>query len=100
MLPTNGWLAIAFETNNPGAWLLHCHIVRSLSTPLSHHPPTHPLTLPQAWHADDGFAVQFIESQSNMLEIAPLPADYDSQCAAWNEHYPEHAPYLQSDSGI
>lgn len=35
-----------------------------------------------------------------MLEIAPLPADYDSQCAAWNEHYPEHAPYLQADSGI
>lgn len=39
MLPTNGWLAIAFETNNPGAWLLHCHIVRSPS--LSYHPPTH-----------------------------------------------------------
>jgi hypothetical protein len=27
MLPTNGWVAIAFETNNPGAWLMHCHIV-------------------------------------------------------------------------
>lgn len=27
MLPTNGWLAIAFKTDNPGAWLMHCHIV-------------------------------------------------------------------------
>lgn len=27
MLPTNGWLALAFLTNNPGAWLFHCHIV-------------------------------------------------------------------------
>lgn len=27
MLPADGWLVIAFETNNPGAWLMHCHIV-------------------------------------------------------------------------
>jgi len=33
MLNTNGWLALAFQTDNPGAWLMHCHI---------------------AWHADDG----------------------------------------------
>lgn len=25
-LPAAGWLVIAFETDNPGAWLLHCHI--------------------------------------------------------------------------
>ncbi|KAI5366534.1 putative multicopper oxidase, type 1, carbohydrate binding module family 20, cupredoxin [Septoria linicola] len=79
MLPSNGWLAIAFETNNPGAWLLHCHI---------------------AWHADDGFAVQFIESQSSMLETAPLPGDFNRQCDAWNDYYPDNAPYLQHDSGI
>ncbi len=28
MLPAGGWLVIAFPTDNPGAWLLHCHIVR------------------------------------------------------------------------
>lgn len=27
MLPANGWLVLAFETINPGAWLMHCHIV-------------------------------------------------------------------------
>lgn len=27
MLPTNGWLALAFQSDNPGAWIMHCHIV-------------------------------------------------------------------------
>jgi FtsP/CotA-like multicopper oxidase with cupredoxin domain len=26
MLPAWGWLAVAFRTNNPGAWLFHCHV--------------------------------------------------------------------------
>lgn len=26
MLNTGGWLAIAFQTDNPGAWVMHCHI--------------------------------------------------------------------------
>lgn len=30
MLPADGWLVLAFETNNPGAWLMHCHIVSHL----------------------------------------------------------------------
>lgn len=28
MLPASGYLVIAFETDNPGAWLMHCHIGR------------------------------------------------------------------------
>lgn len=27
MLPGQGWLVIGFVTDNPGAWLMHCHIV-------------------------------------------------------------------------
>lgn len=26
---TGGWLVISFLTDNPGAWLMHCHIVRT-----------------------------------------------------------------------
>lgn len=26
MLPAGGWLVVAFNTDNPGAWLFHCHI--------------------------------------------------------------------------
>lgn len=29
-LPADGWLAIAFPADNPGAWLFHCHIVSPL----------------------------------------------------------------------
>ena len=37
-LPVGGWLVIAFPSDNPGAWLMHCHIV-SLWT-------SYPLSLP------------------------------------------------------
>ena len=32
-LPRHGWLVLAFITDNPGAWLMHCHIVSHLSLP-------------------------------------------------------------------
>lgn len=32
MLPAGGWLVLAFETNNPGAWIMH---VRAYVSPLS-----------------------------------------------------------------
>lgn len=31
-LPAGGWMVIAFPTDNPGAWLLHCHVSLSLSS--------------------------------------------------------------------
>lgn len=42
MLPGNGWLIVAFQNNNPGAWLFHCHIAVSklvLHSLLSKSPP-------------------------------------------------------------
>ncbi|KAK4443526.1 Cupredoxin [Podospora aff. communis PSN243] len=39
-LPQNGFVLLAFETDNPGAWLLHCHI---------------------EWHLHDGFAMSVVE---------------------------------------
>ncbi|EME38505.1 carbohydrate-binding module family 20 protein [Dothistroma septosporum NZE10] len=79
MLPTNGWVALAFQTDNPGAWVMHCHII---------------------WHADEGFSVQFLESKDTMLSIDPLPSDFQSQCDGWDSYYPTSAAYLQDDSGI
>lgn len=35
-----------------------------------------------------------------MLDVDPLPSDYDSQCAAWEEYFPANSYYAQSDSGI
>jgi FtsP/CotA-like multicopper oxidase with cupredoxin domain len=33
-LPEGGWLAIRFLADNPGAWLLHCHINSHLAVSL------------------------------------------------------------------
>ncbi|CDP01153.1 unnamed protein product [Coffea canephora] len=30
-VPKNGWTAIRFKANNPGVWLLHCHLERHLT---------------------------------------------------------------------
>ncbi|KAL3845850.1 hypothetical protein ACJIZ3_003253 [Penstemon smallii] len=30
-VPRNGWTAIRFRANNPGVWLMHCHLDRHLS---------------------------------------------------------------------
>jgi FtsP/CotA-like multicopper oxidase with cupredoxin domain len=77
MLVGNGYLLIGFETDNPGAWLMHCHI---------------------GWHTDEGFALQFLERER---EIDPL-IDFDAlqdNCASWNTY---DATYNidQEDSGI
>lgn len=79
MLPSGGWLALAFQTDNPGAWLMHCHI---------------------AWHADEGFAVQFLESASSIQSVSPIGTAFDNQCSAWSSFYPSKAAYIKGDSGI
>ncbi|KAK6115434.1 hypothetical protein DH2020_007703 [Rehmannia glutinosa] len=30
-VPRNGWTAIRFRANNPGVWLMHCHLERHIS---------------------------------------------------------------------
>ncbi|KAF2739761.1 laccase precursor [Polyplosphaeria fusca] len=75
ILPGNGWLALAFPSDNPGAWLMHCHI---------------------AWHVSDGLAVQFLESKSTM----PLPdQSWEDTCSRWYT-YQQTMPYPKSDSGL
>ncbi|KAM0449323.1 hypothetical protein ACHAO4_007670 [Trichoderma viride] len=77
MLPASGYLVLAFETDNPGAWLMHCHI---------------------GWHTSEGFGLQWVVRQS---EIADL-LDYDSlnsTCAAWTS-YTSTNSVIEDDSGI
>ncbi|KAH9223453.1 extracellular dihydrogeodin oxidase/laccase [Leptodontidium sp. 2 PMI_412] len=77
MLPSSGYLVIAFETDNPGAWLMHCHI---------------------GWHVSEGFALQLVE---RIDEINAL-TDFDtlnSTCAAWDT-YAEISGVELEDSGV
>jgi hypothetical protein len=77
MLPAGGWLVIAFETDNPGAWLMHCHI---------------------AWHVGEGLAVQFLERASEIPSTFSL-GNIASECAAWDEWYAT-SYYKKDDSGL
>lgn len=83
--PIGGYVWIAFQINNPGAWLMHCHI---------------------AWHASAGLSLQFIEQPGRirgLMEQAGALPDLTDRCEDWTEHYntvniPKGA--LQDDSGI
>jgi len=50
LLPSNGYVVIAFKTDNPGSWLMHCHI---------------------AYHASFGLALQVLERQQAAAAIWP-----------------------------
>ncbi|KAL9082176.1 MAG: hypothetical protein Q9159_006641 [Coniocarpon cinnabarinum] len=74
MLPAGGWLVLAFQTDNPGAWLFHCHI---------------------AWHISQGLGVQFLESKQNIA----IPEQFADQCSAWKD-FERTALYLPEGSGL
>ncbi|KAG9688980.1 laccase precursor, partial [Aureobasidium melanogenum] len=75
-LPASGWLVVAFEANNPGAWLMHCHI---------------------AWHISEGLGVQFLEAK-NQISL-PDQAQFTQQCQNWKQ-YATHMAFPQIDSGL
>ncbi|PGH04349.1 hypothetical protein AJ79_07130 [Helicocarpus griseus UAMH5409] len=78
-LPELGWVVIAFPTDNPGAWLAHCHI---------------------AWHAHEGLAVQFLERASDIVSTLNIPYNWDKTCRQWNHYIVNEAIYQQEHSGI
>ncbi|KAI9765211.1 MAG: hypothetical protein M1840_007703 [Geoglossum simile] len=85
MLPVNGYVVIAFRVDNPGPWLMHCHI---------------------AWHASSGLAAQFIEQADKVRPLmvkAGVYADVDDLCRVWGDWYQNHSIPMnatQEDSGI
>lgn len=77
MLPSSGYLVVAFKTDNPGAWLMHCHI---------------------GWHTEEGFAIQFLERYEEARKLIDYSALH-SGCKAWDE-YVEESSVEQEDDGI
>ncbi|KAH8679113.1 ascomycete fungal laccase from thielavia arenaria [Tricladium varicosporioides] len=77
MLPGFGWVVVAFKTDNPGAWLFHCHI---------------------AWHVSQGLSVQFLERLSSIPTSMNLNT-ITPNCQAWNAYYPTDL-FQQADSGL
>ncbi|KAL8392716.1 hypothetical protein RB595_002778 [Gaeumannomyces hyphopodioides] len=75
MLPAHGHLVLAFKTDNPGVWLMHCHI---------------------GWHTGQGFALQLVERAA---EIPYSKSVLSDSCTAWSS-YASSFNILQDDSGI
>ncbi|KAF4459220.1 laccase precursor [Fusarium albosuccineum] len=85
LLPVDGYLIIGFQIDNPGVWLMHCHI---------------------AWHASGGLALQFIESPEEigpMFRNSGILPKYSEMCTNWGAYYTmfnKNNGTTQEDSGI
>ncbi|KAF4629807.1 hypothetical protein G7Y89_g8335 [Cudoniella acicularis] len=67
LLPANGFVIIAFKADNPGSWLMHCHIAK---------------------HASEGLALQILERQGDANETWPFHDSNaikaaEATCAKW-----------------
>ncbi|KAF2145686.1 multicopper oxidase [Aplosporella prunicola CBS 121167] len=78
ILPANGQLILAFPADNPGAWLMHCHI---------------------AWHVTDGLSLQFLETPELFAFDSSV---INPNCEAWREYWNGPHPYEKEvgDSGL
>ncbi|KAH7238787.1 Cupredoxin [Fusarium tricinctum] len=80
LLPAKGHLVIAFLTDNPGVWLMHCHI---------------------GWHAAEGFSLQFVVREDEIPDLISEQEhkDIEEGCKAWHDF--SHTMKMdQDDSGI
>jgi len=89
-LPDNGYLIIAFKADNPGVWIMHCHI---------------------AFHASSGLAAQIVENKDKMRLPFGWDEPFEAMCKNWDAwsldnssdpcmfNKPWEEP-LQKDSGI
>ena len=80
MLISQGWTVIAFKTDNPGSWLMHCHI---------------------AWHVGEGLALQFLEIPSEIpSKFGPKGTEFTQTCNKWKKHIASGPVYNKTDSGL
>ena len=80
-LAAGGYLVLAFKTDNPGSWLMHCHVL---------------------WHASEGLAVQFVEREKEItktINTGNLEL-FSRTCKTWDQYWNGKEVYPQDDSGI
>ncbi|KAF3020071.1 hypothetical protein E8E14_000861 [Neopestalotiopsis sp. 37M] len=97
LLPTDGYVVIAFKADNPGPWLVHCHI---------------------AFHISEGLGMQILEDQAGAFKLWPnnSPAIKETLrvCKNWDAWYSDYTHWankgnctdkdmawcFQEDSGV
>ncbi|PWY89169.1 multicopper oxidase [Aspergillus heteromorphus CBS 117.55] len=89
LLPLDGFIVIAFKSDNPGSWILHCHI---------------------AWHSSAGLAFQLLSDRDVLEDQIQEDVWADSQlnrtCRNWERWFADDRNHwsptgrFQDDSGI
>lgn len=97
MLPGKGWLIVAFQNDNPGAWLFHCHIAVRNSSLIIFQDHFANMTLNRKWHASMGLSVQFLERKNEIRNLTFI----EDNCKAWQTYVDTNPPWHpKNDSGI
>ncbi|KAF2120016.1 laccase [Lophiotrema nucula] len=80
-LPEGGYLVLAFESDNPGVWLMHCHI---------------------PFHVAAGFGLQFLERESEIQQTIGNTDGFQDGCKSWTPFQTSSFPngFPQGDSGV
>jgi len=74
-----GYTIIAFPADNPGAWLMHCHI---------------------PFHISGGLGVQFLERPSEIISSIGDLSGYTGGCKSWTAYQDSITGFSQGDSGL
>jgi len=74
--PGQGYIVLAFVSDNPGAWLMHCHI---------------------PFHISGGLGVQFLEVPTQIVSTLGDTSGLTQGCQTWDAFAPN---VVQLDSGL
>lgn len=99
-LPAQGYLVLAFESDNPGAWLVSLtniiFAIHSANTVFQMH-----CHIP--FHISGGLGVQFVERKGEILKTNGNLGPMQQGCAEWQKYHAEHWPngiLIEGDSGL
>lgn len=80
VMPSLGYIVLGFITDNPGVWLMHCHI---------------------GWHVSMGFALQLVEQAPVAAQQLANSTMLNDQCTNYNIFAgPMYGNIVQDDSGV
>jgi len=79
MIPAGGYAILAFQTDNPGIWLMHCHI---------------------AWHASEGLVTTAIVRRADITVSEGTQTVIQDQCRDWTTYYETQRAYEMVGSGL
>jgi hypothetical protein len=79
-VPRDGYVVIAYKADNPGAWLVHCHI---------------------AFHIAEGLGMQMMERQSDANKLWPVGSsarvEAERVCDNWQTWYGNQSNWAEPD---